>query len=134
MAVSEFRIAVTVEDEQAFDRAVAFYRDGLGLAPGELWTDHGRGQMFLAADRASLEIFEPAYAAHIDQLEVGERVSGRIRFAFQVDDVYAAVRRALAYGATMVKEPALTPWNDLNARVQAPDGQQITLYQVMNGE
>jgi lactoylglutathione lyase len=125
MAISELRVAITVEE---FERAVAFYRDGLGLDPGELWTDNGLGQMFLAG-RASLELFDAAYASHIDQLEVGERVSGRIRFAFQVDDVQAAVRRALEYGATLVHEPALTPWNDLNARIQSPEGQQITLYQ-----
>lgn len=125
MTVSEFRVAITVDD---FERAVAFFRDGLGLDPGELWTDNGRGQMFLAG-RASLEVFDPDYAAHIDQLEVGRRVSGGIRFAFQVDDVQAAVERALEYGATLVHEPALTPWNDLNARIQSPDGQQITLYE-----
>jgi len=126
MSVREFRVAVTVEE---FDRTVAFYRDGLGLDVAEAWTDNGRGLMFLAG-RASLEIFDPDYAAGVDQLEVGERVSGRIRFAFQVNDVHAAVERALAHGATLVHEPKLTPWNDLNARIQSPEGQQITLYQV----
>lgn len=127
MAVSEFRVAITVE---AWERAVAFYRDGLGLDPGELWTENGRGQMFLAG-RASLEIFDDDYAAGVDELEVGQRVSGPIRFAFQVDDVRAAVKRAIEYGASLVHEPTLTPWNDLNARIQSPEGQQITLYQVM---
>ena len=127
MAISEFRVALTVDE---FEQAVAFYRDGLGLVADQLWTNNGRGQMFLAG-RASLEIFDPAYAAGVDQLEVGQRVSGRIRFAFQVDDVHAAVRRALEYGATLVREPTPTPWNDLNARVQSPEGQQITLYQTL---
>lgn len=128
MAVNEFRVALTTED---FDRAVAFYRDGLGLEPGELWTDNGRGQMFWAG-RATLEIFDPAYAASVDQIEVGERVSGQIRFAFEVPDVHIALERALKYGATLVHEPVLTPWNDLNARLQSPEGLQITLYQVQN--
>jgi catechol 2,3-dioxygenase-like lactoylglutathione lyase family enzyme len=128
MTVNEFRVALTTED---FDGAVAFYRDGLGLDPGELWTDNGRGQMFLAG-RATLEIFDPAYAASVDQIEVGERVSGQIRFAFEVPDVHIALERALKYGATLVHEPVLTPWNDLNARLQSPDGLQITLYQVQN--
>ena len=129
MAISELRVAITVEE---FERAVAFYRDGLGLDPAELWTNNGMGQMFLAG-RATLEIFDADYAAHIDQLETGQRVSGRIRFAFQVDDVQAAVARALDYGASLVHEPVLTPWNDLNARVRSPEGQQITLYQVQQG-
>ena len=62
---------------------------------------------------------------------MGERVSGPIRFAFQVPDVREAVERALQYGATLVHAPTLTPWNDLNARVRSPEGLQITLYQVM---
>lgn len=129
MTVLEFRVALTTED---FDRAVTFYRDGLGLDPGDLWTDNGFGQMFRAG-RGTLEIFDPDYADSVDQFEVGKRVSGQIRFAFQVPDVHQALERALQYGAALVHEPVLTPWNDLNARVQSPDGLQITLYQVGGG-
>ncbi len=127
MPVLEFRVALTVED---FNRVVAFYRDGLGLDPGEIWTENGRGQIF-SAGRATLEVLDPTHAAAVDQLEVGERVSGQIRFAFEVADVRAALDRALAYGSTLVHEPVLTPWNHLNARVQSPDGLQITLFQVV---
>ena len=128
MTVNEFRIALTVED---FDRVTAFYRDGLGLDPADLWIEEsgGRGQMFLAG-RAALEVFDPQYAAHVDALEVGERVTGQVRFAFEVPDVHAAVTRAVEYGAALVSKPRLTPWGDLNARVQSPDGLQVTLYQV----
>jgi len=129
MTVVEFRVALTTED---WERAVAFYRDGLGLDPGDMWTDGGRGQMFRAG-RASLEIFDPAYAGTVDQLEVGERVSGQIRFAFQVPDVHAAMERALQYGATLVHGSVLTPWNDLNVRLRSPEGLQVTLYQVQGG-
>ena len=125
MAVLEFRVALTTED---FDRAVAFYRDGLGLDPAGLWTDNGRGQLFKAG-RASLEIFNPAYANAIDQIEVGESVSGQIRFAFEVPDIHSALERALNFGATLVHEPVVTPWNDLNARIRSPEGLQITLFQ-----
>lgn len=128
MAVNSFRVALTVAD---FDRAVAFYRDGLGLEPGELWTDNGRGQMF-GAEQASLEIFDPDYATGVDQIEVGERVSGQIRFAFEVADVRATMARALQYGATLVHEPVLTPWGDLNVRLRSPEGLQITLFQTSN--
>lgn len=129
MPVTEIRVALTTEE---FDKVLAFYRDGLGLDPADLWTNEegGRGQM-LRAGRGTLEIFDPNYAAGVDQIEVGSRVSGQIRFAFEVPDVKEAVRRALEYGATMVHEPMLTPWNDLNARVQSPDGLQITLFQLL---
>lgn len=127
MPVLEMRVALTVED---YDRVVAFYRDGLGLDPGDMWTDHGRGQMFTAGT-ASFEIFDPSHAAAVDQLETGQRISGQIRFAFRVPDVHVALSRALDYGAVLIHEPVLTPWNDLNARVQSPEGLQITLFQSM---
>lgn len=125
MRVKAFRVALTTDD---FERVVAFYRDGLGLDAGELWTDNGRGQLFWAGE-ASLEIFDPDYAAGVDQIEVGQRVSGQIRFAFEVPDIYAALEQALKYGATLVHEPVLTPWQDLNARLRSPEGLQITLFQ-----
>lgn len=128
MAVFEIRVALTVDD---FEAAVAFYRDGLGLDPGELWTDGGRGQMF-SAGRGTLELFDRDYAAGVDQLEVGRRVSGQARFAFEVPDVDAALEKALEYGATLVAPPKLMPWNDRNARVESPEGLQVTLYQSMN--
>ena len=128
MNVKEFRVVLTTDD---FERAVSFYRDGLGLDPGELWTDNGRGQLFWAG-RAALEIFDQKYAEGVDHIEVGERVSGQIRFAFEVPDVRAAMERALRYGATLVHEPVLTPWNDLNVRLRSPDGLQITLFQIQN--
>ena len=129
-AVMELRVALTVEE---FDSIVGFYRDGLGLNPGDLWTEGGRGQMF-PVGRGSLEIFDPDYAASVDELEAGRRISGPVRLAFQVSDVHLAVERATAYGAVLVAPPKRTPWNDLNARVQSPDGLQITLYQVMATE
>jgi methylmalonyl-CoA/ethylmalonyl-CoA epimerase len=128
MTVKSFRVALTTDD---FERVVTFYRDGLGLDPGALWTDNGRGQLFWAG-KASLEIFDPDYAAGVDEIEVGERVSGPIRFAFEVADVRAAVKRAMQYGATLVHEPVLTPWHDLNVRLRSPEGLQITLFETRN--
>lgn len=125
MGVLELRVAITVNE---WERVVAFYRDALGLDPGELWTEHGQAQIF-SAGRATLEVFDERQAQSVDQLEVGQRVSGPVRFAFEVPDVYAALERAIQFGARLVHEPLLTPWNDLNARIEAPDGMQITLFQ-----
>lgn len=127
MPVKGFRVALTIEE---FERVVTFYRDGLGLAPGDLWKENsgGRGQLFFAG-QGTLEVFDAKYAGHVDALEVGRRVSGMVRFAFEVQDVNEAVERALAYGATLVHVPKITPWGDINARVQSPDGLQVTLYQ-----
>lgn len=102
---------------------------GLCLDPGDMWTEHGRGQV-LYAGRATVEILDTEHSEHVDQIEAGERVSDRIRFAFEVPDIQAAIANTQKYGARLVHEPILTPWGDLNARIESPDGLQITLFQV----
>ncbi len=128
MAIPELRIALTVDD---YDKAVAFYRDGLGLDPGDVWSGSGRAQVF-GGGKAMLEIFDKDYSKYVDEMEVGERLSGPVRFAIQVTDIRAALERALAHGGRLVHEPVETPWKDLNARVLAPDGMQITLFQLIS--
>jgi methylmalonyl-CoA/ethylmalonyl-CoA epimerase len=128
--VAQLRVALTVED---FDRVVAFYREGLGLSMEAIWTNAGRAVM-LGAGHATLEVFDEAQAATVDEIEVGQRVSGPVRLAFEVNNLDEALRRALAYGATLVHEPVVTPWGDRNARVQSPDGLQITLFQPSSPE
>ena len=125
MPTLQFRVALTTQD---FESVVRFYRDGLGLDPGQLFEDGGRGQLFNSGP-STLEVFDEAQAAGVDQIEVGQRVSGQIRFAFEVPDIEKALKNALAYGGTLVHAPIETPWGDLNARLQSPDGLQITLFQ-----
>ncbi len=129
--ILEMRIAITTE---MYDRLVDFYQNALGLDPAALWTtEHSRAVLF-ELGRATVEIFDPAHAEEVDILEVGKQVSGPLRFALQVPDVTVALERALAHGAILVHEPVVTPWNDHNARIQSPDGMQITLFQVRKAE
>ena len=123
--VQEFRITLTVED---FDAAVRLYRDGLGLPQLADWSsDEGR-VLLLDAGRATLELFDEAQAAMVDDLEVGARVSGTVRFALRVPDADEAVATLVGAGATAVSGAIETPWGDRNARVAAPDGMQLTLF------
>ena len=123
--VQEFRITLTVDD---FDAAVRLYRDALGLPEVADWSsDQGR-VLLLDAGRATLELFDEAQAAMVDDLEVGRRVSGKVRFALQVPDADAAAASLVDAGATAVADAVLTPWGDRNARVAAPDGMQLTLF------
>jgi predicted enzyme related to lactoylglutathione lyase len=128
--VLELRVAITVED---YERVVAFYREALGVDPAQIWKSEGKAILF-ELGRGTLEIFDERHAETVDELEVGQRVSGAVRFALQVPDVHAAVKRAMEWGATLVHEPVLTPWGDYNARLQSPDGLQITLFQVSGSE
>jgi len=125
--VLELRVALTTSD---YERSVKFYCEGLGIEPAAIW-NNGQGQaLVLNMGHATLEIFDEAQAETIDQLEAGKRVSGQIRFAVQVPDLEAAMKRLLAHGATLVNPPVTTPWGDYNVRLQDPDGMQITLFQV----
>lgn len=123
--IQELRIALTVED---YDRAVAFYRDALGLTEVESWDrPNGRGTI-LDAGRATLELFDPLQAETLDDIEVGRRTSGVVRLAMHVQDADAAADELVAAGATSEHVPVTTPWGDRNARVRAPDGMQLTLF------
>ena len=123
--VNEFRVVITVVD---FERAVAFYRDALGLAQLEDWSSDAGRVILLEAGRATLELMDESQASAVDKIEVGQRVSGTVRIALGVDDSEQTAARLIAAGAAEVAPPALTPWGDRNARVEAPDGMQLTLF------
>ena len=126
-AVRELRLVVTVED---YEEAVAFYRDVLGLTEqGAYQAPNGGLVTILEAGRATLEIANAAQADYIDEVEVGERVAGKYRVAFEVSDSAGATRRLEAAGARVVAEPTRTPWDSLNARLEGPGGIQLTLFQ-----
>jgi catechol 2,3-dioxygenase-like lactoylglutathione lyase family enzyme len=131
MPVLEFRVALTTRD---YERLVKFYTDGLGIEPAQIWSD-GQGQgLILNLGQATLELFDEPQAQTVDDIEVGQRISGQVRFALQVPDLNAAMERLLAHGASLVHPPVTTPWGDYNVRLQDPDGMQITLFQVQGDE
>ena len=128
--VMELRVALTTD---SFERLANFYLDGLGLEPAQVWPEDQGRALVLDLGRATLEVFDEKQAETIDQIEVGRRVSGKIRFALQVPDLDAAMDRLLTHGAILVHPPVVTPWGDRNVRFQDPDGMQITLYQAADG-
>ena len=123
--VTELRVALTVED---FDRAVAFYRDALGLEQIADWSSDTGRVIVLEAGRATLELFDQAQAEAVDAIEAGRRVSGTVRLAVEVVDSFELAERLVEAGAERVAEPVIAPWGDRNARVRAPDGMQLTLF------
>ncbi|WP_394617424.1 VOC family protein [Lentzea sp. JNUCC 0626] len=124
--VRELRLVVTADD---YDEALRFYRDVLGLEQRAAFASDGGRVTILEAGRATLELTDPPHAEFIDQVEVGARVAGHIRVAFEVTDSAGTTRRLEAAGAEVIAEPTRTPWNSLNARLTAPAGLQLTLFQ-----
>ncbi|AYC37318.1 VOC family protein [Streptomyces griseorubiginosus] len=123
--VRELRLVVTADD---YDEALRFYRDVLGLPERAAFASDGGRVTILEAGRATLEITDPNHAAFIDEVEVGKRVAGHIRVAFEVDDSTATTARLAEAGAEVVAEPTRTPWNSLNSRLEAPGSLQLTLF------
>ncbi len=124
--IHELRVALTVDD---FDGAAALYKDALNLPIMLEWTGaQGRG-IVLDAGRATIELIDRPQAEHIDEVEVGERVSGPVRLALEVTDVESAATALRGKGAKALNAPVQTPWGDFNQRLRAPDGLQLTLFQ-----
>jgi lactoylglutathione lyase len=128
-AVRELRLVLTVDD---FDRALAFYRDRLGLEEREAWESQPGRVAILDAGSATIELVDEAQAAAIDGIEVGRRVAGPVRLALEVADSEATAQRLTDAGAELIAGPVVTSWQDRNVRLQPLDGPQLTLFTVLD--
>lgn len=123
----QLRLVVEAAD---YEEAVRFYRDVLGLPEQAAFQgDDDARVVILDAGRATLEIANPAQKRMIDDVEVGRQVAPAVRVAFEVDDAVATTGALADAGADVLAPPTETPWRSLNARLQAPAGLQITVFQ-----
>ncbi|HLZ56720.1 MAG TPA: VOC family protein, partial [Ktedonosporobacter sp.] len=90
------------------------------------------GAILTLGPHSTLELFDASQAIFVDQMEVGRRVSGPVRLALSVQDVEAATEMFQQAGALVLSQPKTMPWGDCNARVEPPDGMQITIYQTVS--
>lgn len=130
--VLQMRLVVEAPDH---DTAVAFYRDVLG-ATEELSVDSGSGARvtILNVGRATLELSTPEQVDLIDRVEVGRRVSPRLRVAFEVTDATRVTRRLTDAGADLISPPTRTPWSSLNSRLSGPAGLQLTVFEELTSD
>jgi lactoylglutathione lyase len=125
-SVSELRLVVTVDDVEA---AVHLYRDVLGMRELPVTGSPGGRVFLLEAGRATLELVDPAHAAFIDEVEVGDRTAGPVRIALEVDDVDQRSERVAELDeVALLAPPTPTPWGSRNARFAVQDGIQLTLF------
>ena len=123
----ELRVSLTVRD---FERLRAFYRDVVGLPEAQSWEFNGHGVVF-DVGRATLELIDEEHASFVDEVEVGrDAVTGGIRLALAVPDAAEAAARLAGGGAELLADARETPWGDVNARTQPPEGPQLTLFSV----
>jgi len=125
MKTQETRVVLTVRD---FDHTISFFRDAIGLPQVAEFNNNGGRAVLLDAGHATFEVFDETQAAAIDEIEVGRRVAGPVRIAFQVEDSEAVARTLAAAGAEVIGGPVVTPWGDRNVRLVGPDAIQLTLF------
>ncbi len=127
-AVRQLRVVVAAEE---FDEALAFYRDVVGMPEAEAYEAEGGARVaILNAGRATLELANPAQVQFIDRVETdGQAPSDRVRIALEVDDTAAVVGRLEAGGALVEASARETPWRSVNARLRAPAGLQLTVFE-----
>lgn len=132
--VAQLRLVLETSDLEA---AVAFYRDALGLPERESYDGpDGARVVILDVPTATLELANTAQVAYIDDVEVGRPAAHpfplTVRVAFEVPDAAAAAERLGAAGAELVAAPVETPWRSLNARLEAPDGMALTVFEELD--
>lgn len=127
--VMQLRLVVTVDN---YEEALHFYRDVLGLTQEAAFTSDGGYVTILDAGRATLELTDRKHAEYIDRVEVGRRVAGHIRVAFEVADTKAVTAKLVQANATLIAEPTVTPWNSLNARLDGPADLQLTIFEELD--
>ena len=104
----------------AFDRSLAFYRDGVGLTVVEEWTEFGHGAVLTAGGHARVEL--------IDQPDGAVAPAASVFLGLQVHDVDDVHERLMAVGADVRSPPAEKPWGGRGFVVFDPNGVAVNIY------
>ena len=130
--VLQMRLVVEVDD---YDDAVAFYRDVLG-AREELVVDSDGGASVTILDvgRATLELSNPGTGRPHRPDRGGQAGESAAARRLRGGRRGRVSRDLVAGGAELIAEPTVTPWQSLNARLQAPADLQISVFQELADE
>jgi catechol 2,3-dioxygenase-like lactoylglutathione lyase family enzyme len=130
----ESRIHVITLAVDDLDRALAFYRDGLGLAtPGVIGTEHtgddddaaGAVVMFELAGGLLLALYPRTELAKDAGVDLGDVSSGSFSIGHIVarrEDVEELLRAAVSAGASLTEAPRERPWGIYSGYFRDPDG------------
>ncbi|HZQ32239.1 MAG TPA: VOC family protein [Mycobacterium sp.] len=116
MEILASRILIRPAD---YERSVAFYRDGIGLA---IWREYGAGTVFFAG-QSLIEL-----AGHGRAEDSAGRFDGAIWL--QVRDVYDTQRELTQRGVDITREARQEPWGLHEMHVTDPDGITLIFVQV----
>ena len=118
-----------------FDASFKFYTEGLGMKFYTSWGEgNGKIAMLDLGDGGILELF-----AGGEECKGGN--AGYIHFALKVDEVDAAYKRALEYGAREKSAPKVVPLDSAPVKltlncgfVYGPSGEEIEFFKVVSAE
>jgi catechol 2,3-dioxygenase-like lactoylglutathione lyase family enzyme len=102
-----------------YERSLAFYRDGIGLA---IWREYGAGTVFFAG-QSLIEL-----AGHGLAENAGGAFPGAIWL--QVRDIYDVQRELSERGVPIAREARQEPWGLHEMHVVDPDGVTLIFVQV----
>jgi catechol 2,3-dioxygenase-like lactoylglutathione lyase family enzyme len=102
-----------------YERSLAFYRDGIGLA---IWREYGAGTVFFAG-QSLIEL-----AGHGRADDDGGMFPGAIWL--QVRDIYHTQRELSERGVPIAREARQEPWGLHEMHVIDPDGVMLIFVQV----
>ena len=109
MAESNRLIAIILEVTD-LERSAALYRDGFGLDMHR--GDHEGEDRWTSGDHAALSWTDGAYLHFSLYQAKSEAHASGAQVGFQVDDIEAAHKRALAAGAVLIHGPRPEPWGE----------------------
>ena len=127
--VRQLRLVVETDD---YEEAVRFFSEVLGMPVEASYATGEAHVTILDAGRATLELANAAQKRYIDDVEVGRPVAPKMRVAFEVADSASVTEDLVDAGAHLVAPPTETPWRSLNARLDAPAGLHITIFQELD--
>jgi catechol 2,3-dioxygenase-like lactoylglutathione lyase family enzyme len=122
------RVTVLTLGVDDLERAVAFYRDGLGWpTPGIVGREfaHGAVAFFELAGGVKLALWARGDIAHDAGVPRGARSATELTLGYNVNDaasVDAVMAHARRAGAAVVKEPGPTFWGGYAGYFADPDG------------
>ncbi|SNR49943.1 lactoylglutathione lyase [Haloechinothrix alba] len=117
------RIDYVIWYVRSLDRAVAFYRDVLGL---EVRIE-GDGYVEFAMDNTKFALFEAAKLGELIGRDGGNPPCGEIGFI--TDDVDAEAERMRGHGVPILTGPVDRPWGERTLHVSDPDGNVVEFAQ-----
>ena len=116
MEILASRILIRPAD---YERSLAFYRDGIGLA---IWREYGAGTVFFAG-QSLIEL-----AGHGRDDGAGGTFPGAIWL--QVRDIYSTQRELSERAVPIAREARQEPWGLHEMHVVDPDGVMLIFVQV----